>query len=340
MSANIHNLVDKILYSVRSSNLNYTCQETPYSVYLTIRKSWRKHQGVQQLDEPPQQLPQSLYMEVNDLRGELDDLKVRLQTSKHAEDELKAQVDVAVGELNGYKEETEKVIVRKNDEIENLKNSIKASKVDKENVCRELKDLKKIITTKEKEIYKLETSETNHLDSINNAKSENKKLKHQIKILEKNNSDMNEKELLHEKNNNKKLLLGKHNSDQIMPSLESISSSPASIASSAKTIQPEKPAVYICKHQPQCTLRQPKPPPAEKCSILVHRGSKYHEHFLTSVPARYGPHDGCMAVEYENYGCSDCIWFKKWGQLHGYPDLWPLKYIKSGTYSDQKFTDN
>ena len=89
-----------------------------------------------------------------------------------------------------------------------------------------------------------------------------------------------------------------------------------------------------CEHKPQCVVRQPKPPPVDKCSILVHNGSKYHEHFLTSVPARYGPHDNCMAVSYENYGCSDCIWFKKWGELHGYPDLWPLKYIESGTYSD------
>ena len=89
-----------------------------------------------------------------------------------------------------------------------------------------------------------------------------------------------------------------------------------------------------CEHKPQCVVRQPKPPPSDKCSILVHNGSKYHEHFLTSVPARYGPHDNCMAVSYENYGCSDCIWVQKWGELHGYPDLWPLKYIKSGTYSD------
>ena len=102
-----------------------------------------------------------------------------------------------------------------------------------------------------------------------------------------------------------------------------------SIASSSYSVD------NLCDHQPQCVIRQPKPPPADKCSILVHNGSKYHEHFLTSVPARYGPHDKCMVVAYENYGCSDCIWFKKWGELHGYPDLWPFKYIKAGTYSDQ-----
>ena len=46
-------------------------------------------------------------------------------------------------------------------------------------------------------------------------------------------------------------------------------------------------------------------------------------------------------ISINDYGCSDCIWFKKWGELHGYPDLWPFKYIKAGTYSDQlSLTEN
>ena len=146
-----------------------------------------------------------------------------------------------------------------------------------------------------------------------------------------------------EENNNKLSVSEEklfHISDPSM--ISSVPSSPSSTAtmlSSAVSNLTEMLTDHICTHQRQCVLRQPKPPPADKWSILVHIRSKYHEHFLTSVPARYGPHDNCMVVEYENYGCSDCIWFKKWGQLHGYPDLWPLKYIKSGTYSDQILTD-
>ena len=103
--------------------------------------------------------------------------------------------------------------------------------------------------------------------------------------------------------------------------------------SPARTTSP----AHLCQHTPRCVARQPKPPPPEKCSVLVHMGSKYHEHQQShAVPARYGPHDDCMAVENVNYGCSDCIWYKKWGELHGYPDLYPWKYINSRTYSDEE----
>ena len=85
----------------------------------------------------------------------------------------------------------------------------------------------------------------------------------------------------------------------------------------------------VCSHSPQCISRQPLPPPPEKCSILNHLGSKYHVHMVnetSGVPARYGPHEYCMRIEYENYGCEDCIWFKWWGELHGYPDISPWSY--------------
>ena len=88
-SVAIDNLCGKILYSVRSSNLNYACQETPYSIYLTIRKSWSKHQQVQQPQEYVQQLPQPLSQielnlkdrEIENIKCELEDLKTKLQMS-------------------------------------------------------------------------------------------------------------------------------------------------------------------------------------------------------------------------------------------------------------------
>ena len=67
-------------------------------------------------------------------------------------------------------------------------------------------------------------------------------------------------------------------------------------------------------------------------------GSRYHDNLQSGphgVPGCYGPHDDCMAVDNVNYGCSGCIWHKKWGELHGYPDLYPWKYNASGTYSDE-----
>ena len=84
-----------------------------------------------------------------------------------------------------------------------------------------------------------------------------------------------------------------------------------------------------CSHSLQYIIRQPKPPPPEKCRILVHEGSKYHEHMLSQsgVPYQLGrTHEYCLRIDYENYGCEDCIWYKKWGALHGYPDINPWTF--------------
>ena len=111
---------------------------------------------------------------------------------------------------------------------------------------------------------------------------------------------------------------------------------PPRLSASAANEPPQTPR--LCQHTTQCVKRQPKPPPPEKSSVLVHMGSRYHEHFQAGphgFPARYGPHDSCIAVDHHNYGCSDCIWYKRWGELHGFPDLYPWKYVASGKYSDQ-----
>ena len=102
---------------------------------------------------------------------------------------------------------------------------------------------------------------------------------------------------------------------------------PASTTSSCKgsSLRPSS-AASICSHSLQCTTRQPRSPPSNKCSILIHHGSNYHEqiHSQAGVPYQLGmTHDYCMRIEYENYGCEDCKWFKRWGQLHGYPDINP-----------------
>ena len=95
-----------------------------------------------------------------------------------------------------------------------------------------------------------------------------------------------------------------------------------------KTPTEESPCEAFCHHSPQCVLRQPKPPPAEKCKVLIHPGSNYHEHIISErgVPSRFSTHDYCMRIEYENYGCQDCVWFKWWGELHGYPDINPWDF--------------
>ena len=84
-----------------------------------------------------------------------------------------------------------------------------------------------------------------------------------------------------------------------------------------------------CSHQPQCSTRQPKPPPMSKYSFLHHPHSKYREHMISNtIPSRYGTHEYCMRIDHHNYGCEDCVWWKWYGELHGFPDIYPGNYSK------------
>jgi hypothetical protein len=44
------------------------------------------------------------------------------------------------------------------------------------------------------------------------------------------------------------------------------------------------------------------------------------------VPSRYNTHEYCMRIEYENYGCENCLWYKWWGEKHGFPDINPWSF--------------
>ena len=85
-----------------------------------------------------------------------------------------------------------------------------------------------------------------------------------------------------------------------------------------------------CKHEQQCVLRQPYPPPSPSMPFLVNESSKYHEHMMSraGVPGRYPGHERCMDAYSKNYGCEDCVWLKWHGELHGYPDIHPADFRK------------
>ena len=371
MTTNINNSCSEVLDCIRNSNLNYSCQETPYSLYITVRKSWNKH--IQSSNAQLRHVQEDRDRKVagsNSKNQELSDVKADLESTKKVNDELRTKIETAMADIKHHQSESEEKLSRKDDENKVLKNTLENCKSEKERLKSELKSLQKVLKSKDKEIFNLETFKLNNQDAVSSVKNENEKLK----MLEKKKVNLQKLKCPIENNNS----IGSSRVSELTshPSISTSMTEPAVLTllpdvsrenipepkatppfpvisipklgsvSVALAISPSiTSSSYsvdnLCDHQPQCVIRQPKPPPADKCSILVHNGSKYHEHFLTSVPARYGPHDNCMAVAYENYGCSDCIWFKKWGELHGYPDLWPFKYIKAGTYSDQlSLTEN
>ena len=87
-----------------------------------------------------------------------------------------------------------------------------------------------------------------------------------------------------------------------------------------------------CAHQTQCVVRQPYAPPSPTWTFLHHEQSKYHEHMWKDDLLPF-THAHCMANDHRNYGCDNCVWWKWYGQLHGYPDIYPGDYKK---YLDEK----
>ena len=81
MTINIQKSCSEILNSVRNSNLNFSCQETPFSIYLTVRKSWNRKvcETGHHVSEPNSDL---ILSENLSLKAELADVKAQLKISK------------------------------------------------------------------------------------------------------------------------------------------------------------------------------------------------------------------------------------------------------------------
>ena len=83
-----------------------------------------------------------------------------------------------------------------------------------------------------------------------------------------------------------------------------------------------------CKHTPQCTARQPLPPPVPSMIPLVNYHSLYHQKMHAGELDWGSTCSYCMRIDYERYGCDSCVWIKCFGELHGYPDVNPYDFKK------------
>ena len=89
MAATVQDSCVKILKSVRNCSLNYSCQETPYSIYLTIRKSWSKHHRPCEAQQIGRDQPLETNVNENwSLKVELAAVKAQLEASKEITIEL------------------------------------------------------------------------------------------------------------------------------------------------------------------------------------------------------------------------------------------------------------
>ena len=129
---------DRIINCVRSSNLNFACQETPYSLYITIRKSKVKN-DIQQSLRPVVGNYEVESLVIENLREKLRNLEGKLHASEDTNKMLEEKLASAEGRaLKACKEN-----LKKDDEMKNLRNVIKNNNNDISKLECEKKKFKK-----------------------------------------------------------------------------------------------------------------------------------------------------------------------------------------------------
>ena len=279
---------------------------------------------------------ESLQTELVNTQNHYEGLKVEIQQFQISERifekkkvDLEEQLEVKMSEIallkktvknqEGHKNEMKKDADQLNKNLRSKEKELVKLNIKTENMSSNIQALKSEVSKLKKENNKLEKS-VKKGNNVNNK---------QLLSLTPSSSPLN-RSLETENNNLSKPCKPSSSTlpfislSKLPPSRPSISLPSTSIAtltssplpptsssspSSTLTTNPPSPSktssssATSCPHSPQCVVGQPKQPTTEKCNILVHRGSKYHEHMASEegVPARY-----CMRIEYENYGCADC----------------------------------
>ena len=121
------NALDNIISSVRSSNLNYSFQETPFSLYLTIRKTEvvkREHASCseQSGQQDTKHDVEAIKQENLSLKSCIHDLEEKLDASENNMKKLEGKVAKSEAEaLNVYEQIKKEKLDKKDDELESLK---------------------------------------------------------------------------------------------------------------------------------------------------------------------------------------------------------------------------
>ena len=341
----------QLVQKLYTSNLHFHLSETPFSAQILIRKRFLRDKC------GPSSIP-SVSEEVSKLNDQIFELQKQIQKSCDDKDILENKLVEA--EARAKKAYEEKIT-----EVEALKNSVNKSELFAKNLKKELEIKNKVIRENENLIKKLEHKNESLATNYKNLKTDLNKVKNENRKLLKNRPNSIDHVQTQVTSENLKAEYEEDLNQNTQPttssqlSLSSISLRAPPLTPDRKVPSPPSPVTpppapahpsttppctppgstsgstataareRICLHSPQCTTRSPRPPPPDKCTILVHSGSKYHEYMVShvGVPHQLGlTHEYCMRIDYENYGCEDCKWFKKWGELHGYPDINPWDF--------------
>jgi chromosome segregation ATPase len=190
----IQSSCDQIIYCVRGSLLNFSIHETPYSLYLTIRKSLSNStteqniSSCQKLSHPSE----------NDIAG----IRKKLERSESANNSLQLNYQEAVGECESYLKkvdnlqekvkECEQKAKLKDADLKKKDDLMKILQTEKANAIKEisdveikLKDLGKYIKAKDKELHDMKNENVRISENLANVKSEYSDLSAKVRNEEK-----------------------------------------------------------------------------------------------------------------------------------------------------------
>ena len=197
-------ICDRIIDQLKLSNLNFLLQESPYSAYITIKKTFVNRRNVSTVSSvgggeivglgngnvnEREKLKKSLdekLEELSDKDNLIHDFDLKLQKYK-AELELKLSEN---RKLVKSKAVIENNLDEKNGKINLLENVIKNLNVELQKVKSNLNASDKEIKIKDKELNKLNVKCENLEENFKKSKQENKTLKNKIKLVEKDLSKL------------------------------------------------------------------------------------------------------------------------------------------------------
>ena len=165
---NVKNSCDKVLTSVRDSSLNFSLQETPFSIYITIRKSFLRCRS-DSLDKNPSNYKEE---QTSGKSQELEDLITKLKSEEKINLALKNNYEEAI-------EDSAKCYQRIEDletQVERLRDSLDKARV--------------TAIDKEGEIQKLRTDNEELKASIGAAETIGKKTSKLLKLKERQIEDL------------------------------------------------------------------------------------------------------------------------------------------------------
>ena len=189
-----------LLNNLRKSNLTFMLQETPYSMYLTIRKKFTKKTVESSLAGNHLFSKAEATKEHDNLKAELEKSKMKSKKIEETNQILENKIKGAEVEFDTITDKLKKALDEKQGEIKVLKEVIKNSNSEKSNIRDELNQSKKVIKKKDKDIYSLERKVENINENVKSLKDNNYGLKNEKSKLEKAIKNMEKKSLRATKN--------------------------------------------------------------------------------------------------------------------------------------------